>query len=109
MSTSHTIMCTAKDAGMSRSRTGIMSTIYTTVTFTDSTRITTTNASHPATWCTSLMTMFTVKDVAMLRSRTGIMSTTCMTGVGTRLTAGTTTSTDADAFPPFAFVQRLAS
>jgi hypothetical protein len=45
----------------------------------------------------------------MLRSHTETMSTTCMTGVGTWLTAGTTTSTDADAFPPFAFVQRLAS
>jgi hypothetical protein len=55
------------------------------------------------------MTMFTVKDVAMLRSRTETMSTMCTTGVGTRLTAGTTTSTDADAFPSFAVVQRLAS
>jgi hypothetical protein len=94
------IMCTAKDVAMSRSRTGIMSTTCTTVTFIDGTRIITTNVSHPATRCTNIMTMSTVEDVAMSRSRTGIMSTMCTTGAGTRLTASTTTSTDGYALHP---------
>jgi len=82
---------------MSRSHTGIMSTSCTTVTFIDSTRITTTNVSHPATRCTSNMTISTGKGVAMSRCRMGIMSTTCTMDAGTRLTASTTTNTDTDA------------
>ncbi|OIN78467.1 hypothetical protein BMG05_24425 [Mycobacterium malmoense] len=88
------IMRTAKDAAMLPSRMGITSTMCTTATFIEGTRITTTNASHPATRCTSNMTMCTAKDAAMLPFRMGITSTTCTTDAGMRLTASTTTSTD---------------
>src|SRR5246127_5114821 len=92
-------MCTAKDAVTLRFRTGITSTTCTTVIFIDRTKITTTNAYHPATRYMRLMTMCTARDVAMLRSHTGITSTTCTTGAGTPLTATTTTSTEAGAYP----------
>src|ERR1700733_15461667 len=86
---------TAKDAVMSPSRMGTMSTTCTTVTFIDDTTITTTNANRPATPCLRITTTSTAKDAVMSRSRMGTMSTTCTTGAGTRHTASTTTSTDA--------------
>src|SRR5271168_2370063 len=86
---------TAKDAVMSRSRMGTMSTTCTTVTFIDDTTITTTNANRPATPCMRITTTSTVTVVVMWPCRTGTMSTTCTTGADMLRTASTTTSTDA--------------
>src|SRR5882757_3336883 len=86
---------TAKDAVMSRSRMGTMSTTCTTVTFIDDTTITTTNANRPATPCMRITTTSTAKDAVTWPCRTGTMSTTCTTGAGTPRTASITTSTNA--------------